>query len=81
MQPLEEDIKRWQEIAQRRNAILPFEFRFVSRKEVRVTCGKCTSSFIRPLIVGQSDPIYVCPNCQSRNYVPIDWNIIRWKRH
>lgn len=58
MQPSEEDIKHWQEIARKRNAILPYQF-------------------IRPLIVGQNDPVYVCPSCQSRNYIPIDWNTIR----
>ena len=77
MQPTEEDINRWTEIAKRRNAILPNQFQFISKKEISIICGNCRSSFMRPLIVGQNDPIYVCPNCNSRNYIPIDWNIIR----
>ena len=77
MQPTEEDMKRWQEIAKRRNAILPVQFQFVSKKDISVICGKCNTSFMRPLIIGQNDPIYVCPKCSSRNYIPIDWNIIR----
>ncbi len=77
MQPTPEDIKKWQEIAKRRGAILPFQFQFVSKKELTIVCGSCKSSFTRPLIVGQNDPVYVCPSCQNRNYVPIDWNIIR----
>ncbi len=77
MKPHEEDVKRWQEIAKRRNAILPIQFKLVGKKEVIVTCGNCGSSFTRPLITGQNDPIYVCPQCQKRNYVPIDWNVTR----
>ena len=77
MQPTPGDIKKWQEIAKRRSAILPLQFQFVSKKEISIICGKCNSSFVRPMIVGQNDPIYVCQNCNSRNYVPIDWNILR----
>ena len=77
MQPSEEDLKHWQEIAKRRNAIMPLQFKLLTKKDISVTCGKCNSSFMRPIIVGQNDPIYVCPSCQSRNYIPIDWNTIR----
>lgn len=77
MKPTEEDIKKWQEIANRRNAILPLGFEFIGRKEIVVLCGKCGVSFRRPLIAGERDPIYVCPECNSRNYIPIDWNVIR----
>ena len=77
MQPTPEEIKKWQDIAKRRNAILPRQFQFVTKKEISVICGSCTSSFVRPLIIGHNDPIYVCPNCQNRNYIPIDWNITR----
>ena len=77
MQPSQEDIKRWQQIAQRRNAILPVQFQFINKKEISIACGECGNSFIRPLIVGQNDPIYVCASCSKRNYIPIDWNITR----
>ena len=77
MKPTEEDIKRWSDIAKKRNAILPFEFKLLSKKDIAVVCGSCRTSFMRPLIIGQGDPVYVCPNCQNRNYIPIDWNIIR----
>ena len=79
MQPTEDDLKRWQEIAQRRNAILPAQFEFLSKKDISLKCGNCKSFFTRPMIVGQNDPVFVCPSCQSRNYIPIDWNLIRWK--
>ena len=77
MQPTNEDIQHWQQVAKRRNAILPGSFQFLPKKDVQVVCGNCGSSFIRPLIVGHNDPIYVCPKCQNRNYVPIDWNVTR----
>lgn len=79
MEPTKEDLKRWQEIAKRRNSILPVQFQFLSKKDISITCGNnsCGSSFVRPLILGQNDPTYVCPNCQRRNYIPIDWNVTR----
>lgn len=77
MQPSEDDIRRWQEVAKRRNAILPYQFQFLSKKDIHVTCGSCKDSFMRPMIAGQHDPVYVCTNCQSRNYVPIEWNVKR----
>ena len=77
MQAGEEDIKRWQEIARRRNAILPLSFQFISRKEILIICGNCQTSFNRPLIIGQFDPVFICPHCENRNYVPIDWNVTR----
>lgn len=81
MDPTSEDILKWKQIAQRRNAILPFQFQFLQKKEIMIDCGKCKTSFVRPLIVAQNDPVYVCPNCSSRNYVPIDWNVVRRKRN
>lgn len=77
MQPSEEDLKKWHDIATRRDAVLPLQFQFISRKHISIICGNCRSSFIRPLIAGQNDPIYVCPDCSIRNYIPIDWNVIR----
>lgn len=79
MQPTEEEIKKWQDIAKKRNAILPIQFQFLSRKEISITCGNCQSGFTRPMIVGEQDPIYVCPSCSKRNYIPINWNVIRRK--
>ncbi len=77
MQPDAEDINRWNDIAKRRNAILPYQFQLMSKKDIVIICGNCKNSFMRPLISGQNDPIYVCPGCNSRNYIPIDWNTIR----
>lgn len=81
MHPTEDDIKNWNEIAKRRNAILPSNFQILSKKEVSITCSNCQSSFRRPLIIAQNDPIYVCPSCAKRNYVPIDWNVIRVRKN
>ena len=77
MQPSQEEIKQWQDIAKRRNAILPVQFQLVTKKDILIICGNCRSNFTRPLIVGQNDPVYVCPQCSNRNYIPIDWNITR----
>lgn len=80
MQADPEDIKKWQAIANRRQAILPTEFKFVSKNEIAIYCGGCLNGFVRPLIVGQNDPVIICPKCQKRNYVPIDWNITKRSR-
>lgn len=80
MAPTEDDIRSWNEIAKRRNAILPYNFQVLSKKEASITCGNCQSSFRRPLITAQNDPIYVCPSCAKRNYLPIDWNVVRVRR-
>lgn len=77
MQPSEEDLKRWKEIAGRRNAILPREFKILTKKDISVACGNCNVPFMRPLIAGQNDPVYVCPHCTKRNYIPVDWYVIR----
>ena len=77
MQPTEEEIRKWEEIAHRRSAILPMQFEFISKRDISVICGNCKNSFIRPLITGHNDPVYVCPKCSKRNYVPIDWNVRR----
>ena len=77
MQPSEEDLMRWRDIAAKRDAVLPLQFEFVSRKFIAIVCGNCQAPFTRPLIAGQNDPIYVCPGCSIRNYIPIDWNVIR----
>ena len=34
MQPTEEDIKKWEEIAKRRSAVLPWQFEFISKKDI-----------------------------------------------
>lgn len=77
MQPSKEELKKWHDIATRRDAILPFQFQLMSRKYISITCGNCQSTFTRPLIQGQNDPIYVCPGCSIRNYIPIDWDVVR----
>ena len=75
-----EDISRWSEIAKRRNAILPLKFQVLNKKEVLIECGRCYTSFQRPLIIAQNDPVFVCPSCSERNYIPIDWNVIRVRK-
>ncbi len=75
----DKDIKRWGEIAKRRNAILPLRFQII-KKDVAIVCGKCQSNFVRPLIIAQNDPVFVCPSCSARNYIPIDWNVIRVRK-
>ena len=82
MQPSPEEIRYWQSIATKRKAILPFEFQYISKKEITIICGMCKSVFTRPLILGQTDVIYVCPGCKSRNYIPIEWDVklVKFKR-
>lgn len=72
MQPSPEELKEWAEIAERRNAILPRSIN-VRGRYITIVCGTCSVNFDRKLLPGRNDPVYVCPNCESRNYVPVEW--------
>ena len=70
--PDPEEIAEWQETAARRNAILPSRIS-VKGRQVDIICGHCESYFARKLLPNRNDPVYVCPDCGARNYLPIKW--------
>jgi DNA-directed RNA polymerase subunit RPC12/RpoP len=72
MQPSPEEIREWAEIALRRNAILPRSIN-INGRYISIICGSCGRTFDRKLLPGRNDPVYVCPDCESRNYVPVEW--------
>lgn len=78
--PSPEDIEHWKQLAERRNAILPYQFEVLPSKEASIYCGECRTHYVRPMIVAENNPVFVCPSCQARNYIPIDWNVIRRRR-
>lgn len=70
--PTPDEIEEWQRNASRRNAILPSNIQ-VRGRDVALICGRCGTDFIRKLLPNRNDPVYVCPHCKARNYVPIEW--------
>ncbi len=74
MQPSPEEIQEWQEAAAKRNSILPYSMNIKGRY-VDIICGNdnCSAEFTRKMLPGRNEPVFVCPGCNIRNYVPIEW--------
>ncbi len=72
MQPTPEEIQEWAQAAAARNACLPITIQMAGRY-VTLVCGNCENVFKRKMLPGRDDPVFVCPNCNARNYVPIQW--------
>jgi len=70
--PSPEELREWAIIAQRRKAILPKSITMHGRN-LLVTCGQCAHQYERKLLPNRNDPVYVCPSCRARNYVPVEW--------
>ena len=72
--PSPEELAEWFSTAQRRNAILPARIE-IRRHYTTITCGRedCNRIFTRKLLPKRNDPIYVCPDCNSRIYLPVKW--------
>jgi hypothetical protein len=72
--PSPEELAEWYHNAVRRNAILPMRIRIRGRY-TDIVCGRpdCQHEFTRKLLPNRNDPVYVCPVCGSRNYLPVEW--------
>ena len=70
--PDPEELREWQANAEQRRAILPSQFG-IRGHYVQLICGHCKGDFTRKMLPQRNDPVYVCPKCNSRNYVPIQW--------
>jgi DNA-directed RNA polymerase subunit RPC12/RpoP len=72
--PSPEELAEWYSNAVRRNALLPVRIR-VRGRYTDIVCGRqdCQHEFSRKLLPNRNDPVYVCPSCGSRNYLPIEW--------
>jgi hypothetical protein len=72
--PSPEELMEWAANAQRRNAILPYRFQIKGRYTT-ITCGNnnCYEVFTRKILPGRNDPVYVCPRCNLRIYLPVEW--------
>lgn len=72
--PSPEELYEWQMNAIQRKAILPMRIE-IKGKYCTIICGhdECQHSFTRKLLPQRNDPVYVCPQCKSRVYVPIGW--------
>lgn len=71
-QPSPEELQEWSQIAERRKAILPVSVH-IRGKFIGIVCGACQTNFDRKLLPNRNDPVYVCPDCNERNYVPVEW--------
>lgn len=72
MRPSRDELEEWAKTAARRNAILPNSIDIRGR-DITIVCGHCQVTFIRKLLPGRNDPVFVCPTCKSRNYAPVEW--------
>lgn len=72
MQPGPDEIQEWARNAKQRNAILPVTIQ-ISGRYVTIVCGHCEHVYRRRMLPGRDDPVFVCPSCGARNYVPIEW--------
>ena len=72
--PSPEELIEWQLNAQQRRAILPYRIEIKGRYCTMICSQEdCGHSFTRKLLPHRNDPIFVCPNCSSRIYVPVEW--------
>lgn len=72
--PSPEELVEWLATARERNAILPNRIE-INGRYVHITCSvaECHERFSRKLLPGRNDPVYVCPRCKSRIYIPVEW--------
>ena len=70
--PDADELREWQATAAKRKAILPAKMG-VKGRNIAIMCGRCNHGYERKLLPNRNDPVYVCPNCGTRNYVPIQW--------
>lgn len=72
--PSPEELAEWYQSALRRNAILPDRIE-INGRYVTMICSipECKHSFTRKLLPKRNDPVYVCPCCKSRVYIPVEW--------
>lgn len=63
---------RWQLLSARKGALVP-DFFEVFPNRVVIRCGKCRKEFVRNLVHGVEEPVFVCPeaHCKTRNWVPV----------
>ena len=72
--PSPEELYEWQITAQNRRAILPLRIEIKGRYcTMYCSFPECGEVFTRKLLPQRNDPIYVCPKCKSRVYVPVEW--------
>lgn len=69
-EPSAEKKAEWAQRAAIKGGIVP-KFFEVFPDRVKLECGSCAHSYQRPLVPNIDEPIFVCPNCQGRNWVPI----------
>jgi len=72
MKPSRDELQEWANIAARRNAILPDSIS-IHKRDITIVCGQCHTTFVKKLLPGRNDPVFVCPACKSRNYAPVEW--------
>jgi len=64
----------WARRAAEKGGIVP-QFFEVFPSRVEIQCGQCRHGYKRPLIMNQNDPIFACPQCQARNWIPITYDL------
>ncbi|MDA0771929.1 MAG: hypothetical protein O3C63_03195 [Cyanobacteria bacterium] len=72
--PSPEELAEWFQNADKRNAVLPDRMEIQGRT-VTMQCSipECKHIFTRQLLPKRNDPVYVCPSCKVRIYIPVEW--------
>ncbi len=73
-EPTPEKKAEWKARAARKNAIVP-EYFEVSPYWVYLKCGECGDAFKRNLVPRLDEPVFVCPSCRARNWVPVKFEL------
>ena len=69
-EPSLEKKAEWTIRAAVKNAIVPEYFEVFPNKVILV-CGNCSHRYVRNLIPSFDEPVFVCPECAARNWVPV----------
>ncbi len=69
-EPTPEKKAEWLIRAALKNAIVPEYFEVFPNKVI-IVCGECRHRYVRNLIPSFDEPVFVCPECKERNWVPI----------
>jgi hypothetical protein len=62
----------WAAKAAARGGIVPYFFEVFVNK-VELTCGSCRHEFKRPLVPNLNEPLFACPACSARNWIPLTY--------
>jgi len=73
-QPPPDKKAEWAKKAALKDAVVPNYFEVFTTR-VEILCGQCQHSFKRTLMLNVNEPIFVCPKCSTKNWIPVTFDI------